>query len=757
MAWRWWRRRWKPRRRPAWTKYRRRRWRRFRPRRPRRSTRRRGRRRTVRRRRVRRLRRRRGWTRRRYLRRRKRRKLVLTQWNPSTVRRCNIRGIIPLIMCGANTASFNYGMHSDDSTPQPEKFGGGMSTVTFSLYVLYDQFTRHMNRWSYPNDQLDLARYKGCSFKMYRHPTTDFILTYDNNPPMKNTIYSSPNTHPGILMQQKHRVLIPSWLTFPKGRKYVKIKIPPPKLFEDHWYTQPDLCKVPLVTLRSTAADFRHPFCSPQTNNPCTTFQVLREPYNEVIGLPFTADHSTQTPPTPIKEFEKWLYSSSVHYQTFQTEQMFRPRPNNPDGSNNNKYQTLFSTWTSKIYHKKTDSNFGYTSYDFSGEQGYQYATQMRQWYWTQLTTLTSTVPHINPTYSNAITPEYEYHTGWFSPVFIGPSRHNIQFRTAYMDVTYNPLNDKGQFNRVWFQYSTKPNTHFNPMQCKCLLENIPLWSALFGYSEYVESQLGPFQDHETVGLVVVQCPYTVPPMYNKENKDMGYIFYDTNFGNGKLGNGSGQVPRYWQQRWYPILKRQRQVMNDICKTGPFSYRDELLQVDLAASYTFRFNWGGDSLYHQVIKNPCDSSGLAPTDSGRFKRDVQVVSPLTMGPRLVFHSFDQRRGFFTERAIKRMHDEQIDVPDFTQQPKIPRIFPPVELQDQREQAEEDSSSETFSLTSSQAKEAEAQESLPVQQQLRKQLRQQQQLRVHLQHLFLQLQKTKAHLHLNPLFFPQENM
>lgn len=386
-----------------------------------------------------------------------------------------------------------------------------------------------------------------------------------------------------------------------------------------------------------------------------------------------------------------------------------------------------------------------------------KYATNMRQWYWTKLTQMTATVPHINPTYTNTNTPEYEYHTGWFSPVFIGPSRHNIQFRTAYMDVTYNPLNDKGQFNKVWFQYSTKPNTDFNSTQCKCVIENIPLWSALFGYSEYVESQLGPFQDHETVGLVVVQCPYTVPAMYNKDKPLMGYIFYDTNFGNGKLTNGSGQVPRYWQQRWYPILKRQRQVMNDICKTGPFSYRDELLQVDLASSYTFRFNWGGDLLYHQVIKDPCSSSGLAPTDSGRFKRDVQVVSPLTMGPRLLFHSFDQRRGFFTERAIKRMHDEQINVPDFTQQPKIPRIFPPVELQDQGEQAKEDSDSETWSVTSSQAKEAEVQESLPIQQQLRKQLRQQQQLRVHLQHLFLQLQKTKAHLHLNPLFFPQENM
>nr|UGV45363.1 MAG: ORF1 [Torque teno virus] len=754
MAWRWWwRRRWKPRRRPAWTKYRRRRWRRLRPRRPRRPARGRRRRRTVRRRRVRRLRRRRGWTRRRYLRRRKRRKLVLTQWNPNTVRRCSIKGIIPLIMCGANTASFNYGMHSDDSTPQPEKFGGGMSTVTFSLYVLYDQYTRHMNRWSYPNDQLDLARYRGCSFRLYRHPTTDFIVQYDNNPPMKNTILSSPNTHPGILMQQKHKILVPSWQTFPRGRKYVKAKIPPPKLFEDHWYTQPDLCKVPLVTLRSTAADFRHPFCSPQTNNPCTTFQVLRDNYNEVLGLPFTVQGTENQ---KITSFTNWLYGSSVHYQTFQTEQMFRPRPKNADGSQSKEYQQLLQDWTQRIYSKQVDSNFGYTSYNFNGKEGISYATKVRQWYWTQLTQLTATVPHIGPTYSNTTTPEYEYHAGWFSPVFIGPNRHNIQFRTAYMDVTYNPINDKGQFNKVWFQYSTKPTTDFNSTQCKCVIENIPLWSALFGYGEYVESQLGPFQDHETVGLVIVQCPYTVPPLYNKEKPHMGYVFYDTNFGNGKLVNGSGQVPRYWQMRWYPILKRQRQVMNDICKTGPFSYRDELLQVDLAASYTFRFNWGGDLLYHQVIKDPCSSSGLAPTDSGRFKRDVQVVSPLTMGPRLLFHSFDQRRGFFTPGAIKRMHDEQIDVPDFTQKPKIPRIFPPVELRE-RAEAEEDSTSESPSLTSSQEREAEVQEKLPVQLQLRNQLRQQQQLRVHLQQLFLQLQKTKAHLHINPLFLAQQNM
>ena len=47
--------------------------------------------------------------------------------------------------------------------------GGGMSTTTFSLDVLYDQYKRFRNTSSYPSDQLDLARYKGCKFSFYRH------------------------------------------------------------------------------------------------------------------------------------------------------------------------------------------------------------------------------------------------------------------------------------------------------------------------------------------------------------------------------------------------------------------------------------------------------------------------------------------------------------------------------------------------------------------------------------------------------------
>lgn len=215
MAWRWWwQRRW--RRRP-WP---RRRWRRLRRRRARRPVRRRRRRATVRRRRWRGRRGRRTYTRRRVRRRRRpRKRLVLTQWSPQTVRNCSIRGIVPLVICGHTRAGRNYAIHSEDFTTQIQPFGGSFSTTTWSLKVLWDEHQKFQNRWSYPNTQLDLARYRGVTFWFYRDQKTDYIVTWSRNPPFKLNKYSSPMIHPGMMMQQKRKLVVPSFQTRPKGKK----------------------------------------------------------------------------------------------------------------------------------------------------------------------------------------------------------------------------------------------------------------------------------------------------------------------------------------------------------------------------------------------------------------------------------------------------------------------------------------------------------------------------------------------------------
>ena len=173
----------------------------------------------------------------------------------------------------------NYAVRSDDYVTKGG-FGGSFATETFSLKVLYDQYQRGFNRWTYSNEDLDLALYYGCKWVFYRSPDTDFIVYFTNNPPMKTNQFTAPLTTPGMLMRSKYKIIIPSFKTRPKGRKTVTVRIKPPKLFLHKWYTQQDLCPVPLVQLNVTAADMQHPFGSPLTENVCITFQVLGDLYN---------------------------------------------------------------------------------------------------------------------------------------------------------------------------------------------------------------------------------------------------------------------------------------------------------------------------------------------------------------------------------------------------------------------------------------------------------------------------------------------
>nr|UGV44205.1 MAG: ORF1 [Torque teno virus] len=761
----WWGR-WRRRRRWGW--WRRRGRRRLLPRRRRAAAGRRRRRYTVRRRRRGRRFRRRGYRRRLYIRKRRRRrkKHVLTQWNPPFVRRCYITGMLPVIISGKGTSSFNYALHADDYLKQPLSFGGGMSTITISLQVLYDEFTRHLNRWSYSNEQLDLARYRGCTLKVYRQPKVDFIMTFNTIPPMQMNELTAPNTHPGMLMIQKMKILIPSFETRPKGKKYKRVKIHPPKLFEDKWYSQSDLCRVPLVSLRFTAASFKYPFCSPQTVTPITTFQVLQEPYNRYIGFPITANFDTDAK----TKFETWLYGTSTHYQAFATEAHLRPRDRTPQGDpiqndstsgmtfnptttqfeiKNNSYDNWRSWWTIDFYASKADSLYGYSSFTPKDQKGINNIKKIRDNNFKALTIWNSSNPnHINPTYRNADYPEYEYHCGYFSSMFLSPHRYQLQFKTAYFDCTYNPLNDHGQGNKIWFQYLTKPTTKFNEQQCKFVIQDIPMWAACHGYAEYIQSQLGEFQDHEQVGFVCMICPYTRPQMYNKTSPDYGYVVYDSLFGQGKMPDGTSQISRYWAQRWRIYLGFQLQVLNDISNSGPYAYRDEHQSTQLTMAYNFKFNWGGDMLFPQIIKNPCKDTGLAPP-TGRLRRDVQVVNPLTVGPQWTLHPFDMRRGLYNQKAIKRVSQKPTDDELFIQLPKRPRFLTEPESPEQ----EGTSSSQETATLSEEDPETQHQEA-SLQKQLKLQLKQQQQLGLQLRELWVQLAKTQSNTHLNPLLFYQ---
>lgn len=349
-----------------------------------------------------------------------------------------------------------------------------------------------------------------------------------------------------------------------------------------------------------------------------------------------------------------------------------------------------------------------------------------------------------------------EYHTGIYSSIFLSPQR-SIEFPAAYQDVTYNPNCDRAIGNKVWFQYSTKMDTNFDPTQCKCVLENIPLWAAFNGYADFIEQELSISSEIHNFGIVVFQCPYTFPPCYNKHKPQKGYVFYDTTFGNGKMPDGSGHIPIYWQQRWWIRLAFQVQVMHDFVLCGPFSYKDDLANTTLTARYKFRFKWGGNIIPEQIIKNPCQREQSLASYPDRQRRDLQVVDPSTMGPIYTFHTWDWRRGLFGTDAIQRVSQKPGDALRFTNPFKRPRYLPPTDGEDYRQEEDfalqekrQRTSTEEVQDPESPPQNAPLLQQQQQQRELSVQLAEQQRLGVQLRYILQEVLKTQAGLHLNPL-------
>ncbi|BAB18902.1 hypothetical protein TTV14_gp2 [Torque teno virus 14] len=647
MPWGWWRR-W--RRRPRrW-----RRWRRWGRRRTRWGLRTRRARAAVRRRRRGRVRRRaRGGRRYHYRRRfrrrraRRRKKIVLTQWNPQTVRKCLIRGMFPILWCGSGAAGKNYALHMDDYTPSGG-FGGSFSLTTFNLRALYDEHMKGRNRWSHTNEDLELALYFGCRFTFYRHPTTDFIVTFSNTPPMMSNQYTAPLAHPGMLMRSKYKLLLPSFKTRPGGKKTVSVRIRPPKLFNHKWYAQSDLCDVNLVQFTVTAADFMHPFGSPLTETPCVTFQVLGDLYNKCLNIDLPKVDTVKNASSPhtkiqvkltdnsgnptnkeaVKTLYEQLFSYGQYWQTFITDFMTANPPKYDNGNNkklfnDNDYNTFKTTFLTK-----KDSGYLFASYNPA--QVAENIKNIRDQNFALTTGKNDVFGDSKAQYHNA-THLLDYKLGIYSPVFLHPGRSNIQMWTAYRDIVYNPFLDKGEGNKVWYQYHTKTDNKYDPTKCRYMVEDLPLWSLLHGYADYIISQI-KYGDPLVEGKVLIRCPYTRPALYNKQSPDEGYVVYNTYFGMGKWVDGSGYIPIPERARWMVMLKYQLDVFHDLVVCGPWAYRDDEKSVQMPCKYKFRFKWGGTTLRSQVIRNPCSGGDVAPAYPHRRPRDEQVVDPRVVGP-----------------------------------------------------------------------------------------------------------------------------
>nr|UGV45406.1 MAG: ORF1 [Torque teno virus] len=765
MAWRRWR--W----RPWWRRRRRRRWRRRR-RRPRR-------RRPYRRRRPRRVRRRRGrwrrayrrWGRRRH-RRRHKKKLVLTQWQPPIVKKCLIIGYDPLIICGINRTAFNYTTHSEDFTFNNESFGGGLCTAQYTLRILFQEKLAQHNFWTSSNEDLDLARYLGGVLLIFRHPTVDFLVRVRTSPPFNDTDMTALTLHPGMMMLSKKVIKVPSLKTRPSRKHYLKIRFGAPKLFQDKWYPQNELCDVTLVSIQATAADFQYPFGSPLTNSVCCNFQVLNSNYDKALSILNTTKESGELH-TKRQDCYNFLLEQYSYYNTKQTLAQlkfdFFPKQNpkmpkvsnvqtslSPESLTKKNVSTNYPHW---------DTLYGGLAYGFTPDsssdntnQAKDLKTQMLEAneFYTQagkkLIKGFTPIQYNNKPNTNI----FDYYTGMYCSIFLSSGRSNPEVKGSYTDISYNPLTDKGVGNMIWIDWLSKPDSIYDPSKSKCLLKDFPMWSMVYGYADYCRKVTGD----SAILLdcrVVIRCPYTYPQLIKHNNDNWGFVPYSENFGLGRMPGGNPNPSTRMRLHWYPMLLHQMEVLECLAQTGPFAYHGDERKTVLTAKYKFRWKWGGNPVFQQVLRDPCTGGAVAPHTS-RHPRAIQVFDPKHQAPEYLFHKWDFRRGLFSTKGIKRVSEQPTHDEFLTGRSKRPKKDTGAPLQE--EEQKEDSHFRLPQLrpwlpssqeTQSQSEEEQQTGNTTIQEQLQQQLQQQRLMGVQLRDVCLQLARVQAGHSLHPIF------
>lgn len=614
--------------------------------------------------------------------------------------------------------------------------GGGMSTFMFTLQGLFDEYQAHHNSWSKSNMDLELIRYKGAKFTLYRHPETDFIFWYNRKLPFNDTQLTGPEMQPGISMcSRKKKILVKSYKTKPKGKPTVTVKIPPPTLFSDRWYFQRDFAKVPLLTTKAIACSLRFPFCRPQTDNNCIHFLVLDDWYNNCLSIaPTYVDNnwlalknriSSQYDATSGTAQPKHGPLGTV-FNTFKTQEHIQcpaakdQKQGDPSNANINCYKKVTSLWGDHVYDKSKIIQAWQDNHDN---------------YWDA---------RKNQTFSE--NKALSHKTGLYSSMFLSNQRLAPDFGGLYKQVVYNPYLDKGIGNKVWIDWCTKNDSQFRDLPGRLPIIDVPLYAAFLGYSDYCRKYY-----HDPGILkevrVTIQCPYTKPPLYDKDNTDMGYVPYDYNFGDGKMPDGQGYIPIAYRFKWYPCMFHQQNFMNDLVQCGPFAYPGDQKNCVLACKYSFKFLFGGNPIPQQTIKDPKTQPDFPVPGTGEFPSRVQVVNPRHLDEGALFRRWDIRRGWYSNRAIQRMQQKQKDADSIAGPPKRPRFEVPAADQEESSPSQERKLELWYGSTTEGETEAEVQEeeTQTVQQQLHQQLREQRKLGKAINHIFKQLIKTQQHL------------
>nr|UGV35128.1 MAG: ORF1 [TTV-like mini virus] len=617
------------------------------------------------------FRRRRYYQRRRWVRKfpfykRKLKRLKIHEYQPVSIRKCNIKGLLCLFQTVESRISCNFDMYEDSIVPERLPGGGGFSIKALSLYSLYIENIHGHNIWTFPNTQYPLMRYLGCRLRFYQSRDADYVVTYSNTWPLESSLAMYNTMQPGLHAMQKHKILVPSKQTKPKKKPYIEKFIHPPTQMLNKWYFQRDLAKKPLLLLRTSCMSLDHYYIGTRQTSTNLTIRSLNF---AVFQHRNWGQKNYKYSPTTIGTQQMYLYATKEHTEINDTLcsriVMLTDTVNyTPGQSYNDRFHTddheqnKFNLWKNDLH------------------QGNPFLAEYL---------------HGDETaWLSSMTPE-QYYTGIQQkkkPKDIDP--HFIfQNIPLGIEVRYNPYIDRGNTNKTFFlPVKTNQSGWQAPTDSKLTNENLPLWIQQWGFPDF-QKKLNIQHRIDTDYILVIETTHTTPiktPLI-----PLSYSFWE---GKSPYEDGINDIDK---DKWYPCFQYQQEANNDICVAGPGTPKiPNGVTVEAKLDYKFYFKWGGDLPPMATNSDPTEQPWYPVPNN--FAPPNSLQNPTT-APQTFLYAFDERRGELTKTAAERIKKDW-EPKDLSFLPTEPRFGEKINIQETQEETtseEEEEEQNLFNL------------------------------------------------------------
>nr|UGV39067.1 MAG: ORF1 [TTV-like mini virus] len=601
---------------------------------------------------------RRRWRRRRprWVRQRKRKTLNVRQYQPQCIRKCKIKGVLPLLY--STPERFIHNFESFELSTIPEKFpgGGGFSLKNITLNSLYIDHEYVRNIWTKSNTDLPLVRYLGCSLRFYKSEYVDYIVSYGNAVPMISNMDMYHSMHPAVHGMLKHKKIISSRKTNKNYKKpYTKIFVKPPAPLENKWFFQKDIYKLPLIQLRTSLTSLNHYYISERSPNSNITIHFLNA--NLFKNTAFKSAPTSGYYVQKHNEDPVYLY-------------------------------TMRTTDTTIIGKQAKDLIFlGNSTDNQPGEKiGTNNITQYTKPKWG------------NPFYKDYLQAKYTvFQSKTDVYTMVNRSENQIQasdgMTLVYLvdSIRYNPYKDFGKDNYIYFKSCVKNDEEdwSLPDNEELYSAHLPCWILTFGYFDF-QKRLAKLKNLETEHVLALSCKYTSPTIRQT------WPILSESFINGNSPYENRPNPQDFN-RWYPCWQYQNEIANTIALSGPGTPKiPPQTSVECNLGFTFYFKWGGNPPPMSTIEDPSHQLNY-PMPSNIYSSN-SLQNPAT-NPSSILQSFDERRQTITEKAIQRIQKDYGLKTDFIADADryLPAIQTTKETTSEEDSSEEEENTQTLLL------------------------------------------------------------